>query len=143
MISEMTIIDRFKGFADSAMPVLHITSEEAYVDALHFLETLLEKVGEDDVCPEQYLITLLNHAIRDYENSDKDVLDFMREADGVEGDVAVLKTIIEQHRLTLDSFPEIGHKSLISKILSGERQLTKNHIKSLCERFSLDPRLFF
>ena len=143
MISERVIIDKFKGFADSAMPVLHITNEAAYNDALHFLETLLDKVEEEDTCPEQYLITLLSYAIRDYENTDKEVLDFMNEVDKSAVDVAMLKTLIEQHALTLGELPEIGHKSLVSKILSGERQLTKKHIKSLSERFDIEPGLFF
>ena len=34
------------------------------------------------------------------------------------------------------------HPSMGSKILRGERSLTVEHLRKLCERFSVNPRLF-
>lgn len=143
MISEQAILRNFKGFADSAMPLLFIKSDASYDDALHLLEKLFEQTAGDESGSEQYLISLLSQAIADYEDNDPDIQLFMQELKACVGDVAVLKTLIEQHHLTLDALPEIGHKSLVSKILSGQRQLTKKHIKGLSQRFSIEPSLFF
>jgi antitoxin component HigA of HigAB toxin-antitoxin module len=34
------------------------------------------------------------------------------------------------------------HPSMGSKILRGERSLTVDHLRTLCERFKVNPRLF-
>ena len=39
--------------------------------------------------------------------------------------------LMEQYGLGVADFPEIGSKSLISKIMNNERSLTRNHIKAL------------
>lgn len=61
----------------------------------------------------------------------------------VSSDIAVLRVLLDQYHLTLSDLPEIGHKSLVSKILSDDRALTKTHIKKLSQRFNIDPSLFF
>ena len=59
-------------------------------------------------------------------------------------DIAVLLLLMDQHNLTGTDFPEIGDKSLVSRILNGKgRNLTKTHITKLSERFSINPALFF
>jgi HTH-type transcriptional regulator / antitoxin HigA len=55
----------------------------------------------------------------------------------------VLSFLMEQHQLTQHDLPEVGSQSLISKILSGERKLTVEHIEKLCMRFSVSPVVFF
>ena len=45
--------------------------------------------------------------------------------------------------LVTSDLPEIGSKSLVSKILNGHRRLTIDHIKALSNRFGIDPVLFF
>lgn len=57
--------------------------------------------------------------------------------------VAALKVIMEQYKLGVAGLPEIGSKSLVSRILRGERRLTRNHIEALSRRFNLSPALFF
>lgn len=39
--------------------------------------------------------------------------------------------------------PEIGSKSVVSRVLSGERNLTKKHIQALSQRFGISPAVFF
>lgn len=51
--------------------------------------------------------------------------------------------LMEQHDLTQDDLPEIGSQPLVSKILSGERQLTREHIEKLSQRFKVSPAIFF
>jgi len=56
----------------------------------------------------------------------------------------VLRVLMDQHNLTISEFKnEIGSKSLVSMILNGKRNLTKEHICKLSQRFNLNPSLFF
>ena len=58
--------------------------------------------------------------------------------------VALLRTLIDQHNLTYaDLKNEIGSKSPVSQILSGQRSLTISHIKALSARFGLSRNGFF
>ena len=50
---------------------------------------------------------------------------------------------VDQHNLTYaDLKNEIGSKSLVSQILSGQRSLTISHIKALSARFGVKPEWF-
>ncbi len=50
---------------------------------------------------------------------------------------------MDQHGLGTADLPDIGSKSMVSRVLSGERSLNKKHIQALSERFSINPALFF
>ena len=56
--------------------------------------------------------------------------------------VALLKLLMDQHHLGVADLPEIGSKSLVSKIMNGKRRLTVDHIHALSQRFAIDPALF-
>jgi HTH-type transcriptional regulator/antitoxin HigA len=51
--------------------------------------------------------------------------------------------LMKQHGLGVADFPEFGDKSLVSRILSGSRNLTKQHIQKLAKRFGVSESLFF
>ncbi|MCF6775057.1 helix-turn-helix domain-containing protein [Thiotrichales bacterium 19X7-9] len=55
----------------------------------------------------------------------------------------ILRYLIQEHGLTQSDLPEIGSQSLVSKILNGERELTRTHIDHLCKRFNISPITFF
>jgi transcriptional regulator with XRE-family HTH domain len=58
--------------------------------------------------------------------------------------IVALKALIKRHELTYaDLREEIGSKSSVSLILSGERNLTKGHIQKLTARFRIPPAVFF
>lgn len=143
MISERAIVSKFIDFTKVAAPVLYLKDDEAYEEALSMIEHLMEIVGDDNNRPENLLISLLSDAIKDYESSDEPISEFINEAMNLRSDIALLRLIIDQHQLTFSDLPEIGHKSLVSKILSGKRSLTRSHIDKLSKRFNLDPALFF
>lgn len=143
MISRGKILGKFKDFTHVAAPLLYLHDDEAYEDAMNMVEYLMELVGDDHGKPENLFITLLGQAIQEYEARDEEIVNFMKESLKEKADVAVLRFLIEQHNLTLSDLPEIGHKSLVSKILSGDRNLTKSHIDKLTKRFNIDPNLFF
>lgn len=56
--------------------------------------------------------------------------------------IEALKFLMEVHGIEQGDLPEIGSQPLVSKILSGERQLTVEHIKALSKRFNVSPTLF-
>jgi HTH-type transcriptional regulator/antitoxin HigA len=54
-----------------------------------------------------------------------------------------LKYLLEQNEMTASDLGELlGNRSLGSKILRGERELSKNHLRILAERFKVDAGLF-
>ena len=56
----------------------------------------------------------------------------------------VLRFLMEQHGLKQKDLVDIfGTASIVSEILSGKRELNKDHIKRLSRRFQVSPELFF
>jgi len=99
---------------------------------------------DDDIdVPMSALIGILGKAIAVYESSDTQRAwpDDLSLDDAA--DVAMLRLLMDQHGLGVSDFPEIGDKSLLSRILSGQRNLTKKHIARLSKRFDVEPGLFF
>jgi HTH-type transcriptional regulator/antitoxin HigA len=86
---------------------------------------------------------MLCHAVEDYENNDAELSEYELNLSQQSNDISLLKVLMEQHNLKLNDLPEIGSKSMISRILSGERKLNKEHIRLLSKRFEISPALFF
>ena len=137
------IQDKYEEFAHVAAPLLHISNESEYEQALSVVESLLEQVGDNPQDTLNGLIELISRAIAAFEAKQPELVQFDLDADSTAPDVAVLRVIMSQHQLTGSELPEIGDKTLVSKILSGERNLTKQHIEKLANRFHIDPALFF
>jgi HTH-type transcriptional regulator/antitoxin HigA len=56
----------------------------------------------------------------------------------------VLRFLMEQHDLKQKDLVDIfGTASIVSEVLSGKRELNKDHIKRLSRRFQVSPELFF
>jgi len=56
----------------------------------------------------------------------------------------VLNFLIDQHNLKQKDLVDVfGTPSIVSEVLSGKRELNKDHIKRLSERFHVSPELFF
>ena len=54
-----------------------------------------------------------------------------------------LRYLCEQNDMTASALGELlGNRSLGSKLLRGQRQLSKAHIRKLCDRFSVSSDLF-
>lgn len=54
-----------------------------------------------------------------------------------------LRYLCEQNGMIASGLGELlGNRSLGSKVLRGERQLSKQHIRTLCDRFSVSSDLF-
>ncbi len=58
--------------------------------------------------------------------------------------LAVLTFLMDQHGLKQRDLSDVfGTRSVTSEILSGKRELNKEHIRRLSERFNVSPELFF
>lgn len=113
------------------------TSEKDYRDALALVDHLIEK---DDENP---LIDLLTAKISYYEDNCEQFAAFNKSVNEMPVGVALLRTLIDQHQLSYSDLKnEIGSKSLVSQILSGQRSLTISHIKALSQRFGVNPQWF-
>ena len=122
----------------AAVPLLGgSNSEKDYRDALALVDYLIDP---DDENP---LIDFLAAKIAHYEDNSERFAEFNKEVDEMPVGVALLRTLIDQHRLSYsDLSEEIGSKSLVSQILSGQRSLTISHIKALSARFGVKPQWF-
>lgn len=138
------MIITFEAFSRSAAPYLHITDDQHYDESLAFIEVLLEEVEDNEHDPKNILIDILSNAVSEYERQMPEFQQFQSAAHERPADIAMLRLLMDQHKLTGADFPEIGDKSLVSRILNGKgRNLTKTHIAKLAQRFGIDPALFF
>ena len=133
----------YQHFADVAAPYLHIKDAAHYEQTLALIEELLLEASDDSLDPLNGLIAMLSQAIAEYENKDRALIRFEKQAQEGPADVAMLRLLMSQHGLGVADFPEIGDKSLVSRILSGSRNLTKQHIQKLAQRFGIHPGMFF
>lgn len=133
----------FEEFAGVAAPVLDIRDESHYLAALELVAELMADAEDSLRDPLNAMIGLLAKAIADYESRDPEIAEFEEQARKLPPDVTMLQVLMDQHGLGVADFPEIGDKSLVSRILSGSRNLTKNHITKLSKRFGIEPGMFF
>lgn len=144
MSAALNIIqDKYAEFAQAAAPLLHINTEKGYEQALEVIEALLEQTSDDPEDTLNGLIELVSRAITAYEAKNSTLAAFDAASENDAPDIAVLRLLMSQHWLTSAELPEIGDKTLVSKILSGDRNLTKQHIEKLARRYQIDPGLFF
>jgi HTH-type transcriptional regulator/antitoxin HigA len=130
-------------FAQAAAPYVHITDRRRYEEALQLIEELLDETQDTPDDPLNAIIGMLSQAIEAYENEDEELAAFDRRVMDQPADLAVLRTLMDQHDLGTADLPEIGSKSMVSRVLSGKRSLSKKHIEALSKRFGINPGLFF
>lgn len=130
-------------FAEAAAPYFPIGDEAYYREALALVESLMEEVADTPAAPVNAIIGMLVGSIERYENRHADLVEFETRATGQPADLAMLRVLMAQHQLGTADLPEIGSKSMVSRVLNGERGLNKNHIKALAVRFGVNPGLFF
>ncbi len=112
-----------------------IKNDKEYNIAIKYMEELIE-----DYEYNKYLIIILSDTIQNWEN--KTFTEFNKKINDLDHGVSLLKVLMQQHNLGIADFPEIGSKSLISKIINGHRNLTVKHIKALSAKFNINADLF-
>lgn len=124
--------------SDQASFVVEITNDEEYEAALALMDELV-----DDYDNHLVLIELLSKSIDGWESTNAEFAEFNQRTSSGDPGVSLLRVLMEQHELGVADLPEIGSKSLVSKILNDNRQLTRQHIDALSRRFGISPALFF
>ena len=138
-MSFSTIKAQARTLFNEAVFLTQIHNAEEYEQALEFMDDLIEEY--DTYEP---LISMLAASIERWENQAPEFAEFNQHISNLDSGVAVMRTLMSQHQLQTDDFQnELGGKSMVSMILNGTRQLSKNHIQALSGRFKLSPALFF
>ncbi len=118
--------------------ISQINNEDDYKKALALMDDLIE-----DYDQQKPLIDVLSISIEHWENASSELAMFNQKVLNLESGVSTLKFLMEQYGLGVSDFSDIGSKSLLSRILTGSRSLTRKHIEILSERFGVSPSLFF
>jgi HTH-type transcriptional regulator/antitoxin HigA len=105
---------------------------ESYTKALYELEQRHENWSEE----ESELADLLILLIEDYEEKNYQL--------PKSSPLAVIEFLMEQHGLKRKDLADVfGTPSIVSEVLNGKRELNKEQIRRLSERFHVSPELFF
>jgi HTH-type transcriptional regulator / antitoxin HigA len=111
-----------------------IHDECQYEAALGRLESLTSKERPSDA--EKKLVELLSLLIDDFEAKHYSL--------PKAGPIDVIRHLMEENHLRQKDLVDVfGTESIVSDILNGKRDLTKEHIRKLSERFSVSPAVFF
>lgn len=112
-------------------------SRKDYEEALALVEYLTEHQ------PDSPLVDMLTARIDKYENTSPEFAEFNARVAAIPSGVALLRTLMDQYHLTQSDLEnEIGKKSLVSRILNGQRTLTLDHMRALAKRFGLPVSAF-
>jgi len=128
----VTAIEKYniKGFS-APRPITSAAQNEHYMEVLYNLE----RRGRLSAAEEKYA-ELLTVLIEAYEEEHYPV----RAASPVE----VLAELMAANNLKQkDLAPLLGTESVVSEVLSGKRELNKQHIARLSQRFKVSPAVFF
>ena len=124
-------------FADLTMmlPPHVIRNESDYVKAIAFVDRLLARPKLSKGQTEFF--ETWSVLIAAYE-SQRHAID----ANGMDG-LKALKHLVEENGMTASDLGLLlGNRSLGSKVLRGERELSKSHLRILAERFKVEAGLF-
>lgn len=118
------------------VPYAHVPrNEKEYENLLAFVDELMDWSRDHKDERATSLLNLVASNIAVYENQHYPTKKITA--------IEMIKFLMEEHGLGQEDLPEIGSQSLVSKILSGERHLTLEHIRRLSKRFGVSPNVFF
>jgi HTH-type transcriptional regulator/antitoxin HigA len=105
---------------------------EAYTEVLYELDQRSKRL----TAAEKELAELLTLLIEDFEEK-RYRLPRTKPVD-------VVRFLMEQHNLLQKDLVDVfGTRSIVSEVLSGKRELNKEHIARLSARFHVSPEVFF
>jgi HTH-type transcriptional regulator / antitoxin HigA len=120
---------------NAALPLRPIRDDGDYDNAIEMIDRLAV-LGRRSPDQADYLETL-TELVGKYEDEHY-AADLSRQTP-----VETLRRLCEQNRLSASALGELlGNRSLGSKVLRGERQLSKEHIRRLCDHFAVSADLF-
>ncbi len=120
----------------AASGISHISDESDYDRAIALIDHLVEAGALEEGSPLVDLYQLVAALVQQYEEKAYPL-------PCISGS-EMLRFLMDQHDLRqTDLIKEFGSQSVVSEVLSGRRELNKNHIAALAERFSVSPAAFF
>jgi HTH-type transcriptional regulator / antitoxin HigA len=116
----------------NAPTVIHSDEQNEY-----YISLLWDLEHKPDICEEERRLTeLLTLLITDYEDKHYS----LRAATPLE----IVEELMSSNGLKQKDLVDVfGTESIVSEVLNGKRELNKEHIKRLSERFGVSPALFF
>jgi HTH-type transcriptional regulator/antitoxin HigA len=133
-VEEMSVLATDYGslLAETKPEVIH---DEAQND--RFVARLEELTSKQVVTPaEEKLMELLTVLIENFEAQHYPVQG--------SGPLDVIRHLMEENHLRQKDLVDVfGTESIVSDVLNGKRDLAKDHIRKLSERFGVSPALFF
>lgn len=133
-------VTQLAGSISAKLPILSgINNATEHQQALALMDELIEDYDANLV-----VIEALSNVITRYEDESLRFETFNNRQAELDPAVATLKVLMDQNGLiTTDFENEIGKKSMVSQVLAGKKNLTREHITKLAERFGVTPAVFF
>jgi HTH-type transcriptional regulator/antitoxin HigA len=116
------------------IPLGVLRTEAEYNHVVAALDNILDEIGERETHPLADLAETLALSIEAYDDAHVAIPD----ASGPD----ILRSLTAEHELAQSDLPEIGSQGVVSKILSGKRDLNVRQIAQLAARFDVSPALF-
>jgi HTH-type transcriptional regulator/antitoxin HigA len=133
-MSTLTVSPEYGALLKKVPPKVIRTEKEneAYTEILYDLDRRSKRL----TAAEKELAELLTLLIEDFEEK-RYRLPRAKPLD-------VLRFLMEQHNLQQKDLVDVfGTRSIVSEVLSGKRNLNKDHIERLSARFHVSPEVFF
>ena len=133
-MSTLTVSPEYEALLRKVPPKVIRTEKEneAYTEVLYDLDRRSKSL----TAAEKELADLLTLLIEDFEEK-RYGLPRAKPLD-------VLRFLMEQHNLLQKDLADVfGTRSIVSEVLSGKRELNKDHIERLSARFHVSPEVFF
>jgi HTH-type transcriptional regulator/antitoxin HigA len=133
-MSTLTVSPEYGALLKKVAPKVIRTEKEneAYTEVLYELDRRSKSL----TAAEKELADLLTLLIEDFEEK--------RYPIPRAKPVDVVRFLMEQHSLLQKDLVDVfGTRSIVSEVLSGKRELNKEHIARLSARFHVSPEVFF
>ena len=133
-MSSLAVSPEYNALLKKAPPKVIRTEKEseAYTATLYALDRRSKTLTE----AEKEFAALLTLLIEDFEERHYQL--------PRSSPLGVLRFLMEQHGLKQKDLVDVfGTASIVSEVLNGKRELNKEHIKRLSQRFHVSPELFF
>ena len=115
--------------------VLSVPQTQAdYQRTVTLLDELVDIVGDNENHSLINLMDTLSLLVESYENKHYPMTDVSAPE--------VLQSIMQEHGLQENDFPEIGDQHEVLSILNGEHELNPQQIRALSERFQVSKLVF-
>ncbi len=133
-------VTQLAGSISAKLPILSgIHNAAEHQQALALMDELIEDYDANLI-----VIEALSNVIARYEDESLRFETFNNRQAELDPAVATLKVLMDQYGLNTTDFEnEIGKKSMVSQVLAGKKNLTREHIAKLAVRFGVNPSVFF